>query len=121
MVKHKLKPLLPILKEKKRYVVFEVISQVAIPLRDIKDAILQAAFRWMGAYGMAKAGITVLDDRWSPQKNRGIIKVSHTSTDMLKSALMFVTAINSVPVIIKSCGVSGMIKKADSKFIRGEF
>ena len=119
MVTTKIKPLLPSLREKKRYVVFEVISREMI--RDfhfVSDAILNYSFQLLGQYGVAKAGLIILDDKWDRSNQRGIIKVSHRYVDAIKAALVFVDRINNAPAAIRSLGVSGILNKAERKFLK---
>ena len=108
--KSKLKSLLPSLKERKRYVVFEVLSEKGnFPLEDVKQAILQGEKKFLGDLTLSKAGLVFLKD-WEDQK--GILRVSHKEVDSIKGGLCFVRKINKADVIVRSIGVSGILKKA---------
>lgn len=111
----KQKALLPSLKEKKRYLAFEVISESNIVFKDIKEAIISSFKELFGLEGLAKAGIQFIDYR----NNKGIIRVSTKSLDNLKAAFCFLRKVNKDDVILKSLGVSGILKKAKSNFIIG--
>ena len=64
MVKTKLKPVLPSLREKKRYLVFEVISKEKIKdFKPVSDAVKDASYHFLGVFGMAKAGIMLLENK----------------------------------------------------------
>lgn len=116
----KIKPLLPTLREKKRYLVFEVIadkpfSNFSIVSRNLWANIL----RVLGSLGAAKAGIWMLPDKFDPKTQRGIIRVSHKHVDDLKASLALTSHLGDKAVIIRSLGVSGVLRKAISKFMEG--
>ena len=114
MAKLKAKAVLPSLKEKRRYLVYEAITEGTTSFPDTKEAILKETSSFLGRLGQAKAGIEILDD-W--HENRGIIKVSTTHLDQLKASLVMLRKINKKEAIIRSVGVSGTINKARNKFI----
>ncbi|MBI2653063.1 ribonuclease P protein component 2 [Candidatus Woesearchaeota archaeon] len=119
MVKTKLKPVLPSLREKKRYLVFEVISKEKINEAElVSKAIWHHSLQFLGQLGAAKAGIIVLNNKWDQQLQRGIVKVSHKHVDAVKAALTFADKINNEEVIFRSIGVSGILKKAESKYLK---
>ncbi len=119
MVKTKLKPILPSLREKKRYLVFELISKEKV--HDISagsKAIWHYSLQFLGQLGAAKAGIIVLNNKWNPDIQRGILKVSHKHVDAVKAALTFADKIDDKDVIFRSIGVSGILKKAEAKYLK---
>ena len=89
MVKAKLKPILPSLKEKKRYLVFEVISpNKIINANFVSDVIFEASHKFFGYLGAAKAGLMVLNNKWNEEKQRGILKVGHKYVDEIKASFI---------------------------------
>jgi ribonuclease P/MRP protein subunit POP5 len=114
----KIKPILPSLREKKRYLVFEVISKQKIQdFNKVRDAIMNSALEFLGQLGMAKAGVIILKDKWNKDKQRGILRVNNKHVDNLKAALTFVEKINGADAIVRSVGVSGILKKAENKYL----
>ena len=114
----KIKPVLPSLREKKRYLVFEIVSETKIDdLNKITEAILNSCHKYLGEMGMAKSGLLILNDKYNKEKQRGIIRVNNKMLDNLKAALCFIKEIDNKQVIVKSVGVSGILKKAQSKYI----
>jgi ribonuclease P/MRP protein subunit POP5 len=108
---------LPTLKERKRYLAFEIISDV--PVNDpkaVSKAIWEKVLQFMGEFSAAKAGVWILAERFKNQ--RGLIRVNYKYVDMLKASLMLVDNIENHRVIVCSRGVSGTIKKAEG-FIAG--
>ena len=113
----KIKPLLPSLRERKRYVVYEVISKKKTKESQAADAILQACQSFFGDMGMAQAGILMLHDKYNEEHQQGILRVNNKMVDHVKGALCFVKEIDGEEVIVRSKGVSGILKKAQSKFM----
>jgi ribonuclease P/MRP protein subunit POP5 len=113
MVKKKVMSLLPSLRERKRYLAFEVISK-----RDIKDSKLVSnliktnCLKFLGELGMAKAGIQII----KYENNKGLIRINHKHLDEVRASLAL---INEKDTIFTSLGVSGIIKKAENKYLRG--
>lgn len=115
----KIKPLLPSQREKKRYLVFEIISKNKVkPVSEIAKAIWNSILSFTGQKGAAQAGIIMLEDKYDISKQKGIIRVNNKMVDMLKSALMLIKEISGEQVAIKSVATSGILKKAE-KHIKG--
>ena len=119
MAKTKLKPILPSLREKKRYLAFEVISKEKINNFElVSNAIWHYSLKFLGQLGVAKAGIIPLANKWDQELQRGIIKVSHKHVDAVKAALMFADKIENKDVIFRSLGVSGILNKAEKRYLK---
>jgi len=118
MVKTKTKPLLPSLREKKRYLAYEVISSKKYnDAIEINKAIIDAAKEFLGNLGMAKAGILPLNDQFNQNLQRGILRVNNKHLDNLKASFIFVNKIIDNDVIIRSIGASGILKKTQQKYL----
>jgi len=81
----KLKDLLPTLREKKRYIEFEAFGKDVVSQRAAHDAIKSELQRFLGEFGMAKAGVMLLKD-WN--NNKGLLRVANSQVDPVKSAIM---------------------------------
>lgn len=114
MVEAKIKPILPVLREKKRYLVFEVISEVQFQVNDVSKVVIDALNEYIGTKGASEAGILFLKDKF--QSNTGIIRVNNKKLDDLKMALLLIKKVKNQDVIFKTKGVSGILKKAMEKF-----
>ena len=109
-----IKPLLPSLREKKRYVVFEVRSPKPIrSFATVANTVQQNMLNLCGELGLAGAGLILLKDKWNPKTQRGVAKVSHRWVSPFKASLTFVKELEGKPVIVRSVGTSGMIRKAE--------
>ena len=113
-----MKPILPSLKQKKRYMVFEIIANRKI--RDfaaIADAIYSQSLRNLGEFEVAKAGIMVLGEKFNYQRQRCVVKVNNRYVDKVKAAMVMLTKISRQNVIMRCVGVSGILKKAEQKYL----
>ena len=108
-----MKPILPSLKEKKRYLAFEIISDSKFSKSEIEDAVKKQSLEFLGTLGYGKAGVIMLNIAG----NEGIIKVNNRFTNHIKASLMLIKDINNKRVIFKTKGVSGVLKKAKSKYL----
>ncbi len=53
-----------------------------------------------------------------PGLQKGIIRVGNKHVNELKAALTFIEKINNQKVIVKSIGVSGILKKAKQRYLK---
>ncbi len=98
--------LLPSLKQKKRYLVFEISE--TLPESALKEEVSLALYEFVGTLGVSKMSPLFVKHK----NNRFIIKVNHKYVDECKSALILIKKIKNKPVIVKSIITSGTLKKA---------
>ncbi len=108
-------PILPTLKEKKRYVVFEIISEKKFSLPEVKAFAEERMYSFLGELGVARALPIFIEEKFNAEKQKFVIKVGHKYVDELKVALALGKSIKNTPVIIKSVTVSGILKKAGKR------
>ena len=100
--------LLPSLKQKKRYIVFEISSSDQFSSSEIKTAVEDALLLFLGQLGLSKAVPLFIKSK----NNKFIIKANHNWVDEVKAALILIKKIKNQPVIVKSIITSGTINKA---------
>lgn len=110
----RMKSILPSLREKKRYLVFEVISERAVQMQDVFRAVYDSLLAVAGEAGVAVAGVFMPSNLYKGQ--RGVARVSHVSVDLLRAALCRISQVGSVPVIVRSVGVSGSLKTIRERY-----
>ena len=107
----KLKPLMPSLKERNRYLVLEVVSETKIDDKRLKESIITSVLKFLGELELAKAGLKIIDLK----NNKIIIKATHLYVDKIKTALILIKKIDNKNIIIKTVNVTGSLKKARLK------
>ena len=112
----KIKTISPTLKEKKRYLVYEIISKRQFMFEDAKKAIDEANLRFLGELGLAKAGIMHID---LYNHNKGILRVNNKFISELKMSLGLIKNINNEQVIVNTISVSGILNKAEKRLSKG--
>lgn len=106
--------MMPVLKEKKRYLLFEVISPVKFSTEEVKSAVEEGIRRFLGELGLAKAGAMFISEKWDSAKQRGLLKISHNIVDEVIAALILIKSIKNREVIFRSVKVTGTVKKSKS-------
>ncbi len=105
--------LLPSLRHKKRYIVFELEAEQGFSVPDIREEVEAALLLFLGQLGLSKASPQFLPEKC--KNNRFIVKVNHDYVDECLSALMLIKKIKKKSVIIRSVAVSGILDKASSQ------
>ncbi|MFH1591692.1 MAG: Rpp14/Pop5 family protein [archaeon] len=117
-IRKKIKPLSPTLRERKRYLAFEAITHGSVSdHRSVYQAIEDSVLRLTGSRGLASAGLIPMDDSWQQKGQRGLVRVAHTSIDLLKAAMTTITKIDGKDAVVRSLGMSGILKKAKERYL----
>ncbi|GIU69894.1 MAG: hypothetical protein KatS3mg002_1130 [Candidatus Woesearchaeota archaeon] len=113
MNQKKQKTLLPTLKERQRYVVYELKADKKI--NHVWDKIIEECNNLLGVFEAGKAGI--MNVVYNEKNNKGIIRVNNKYVDKIKVCLGMIISIENINVNINCIYVSGMINKAKDKII----
>jgi len=107
-----LKILPPTLRERRRYIAFQVIpgKDEEFTYSDLESAILGVLLDFLGEEGVAKTSIWLLKDTWDPVKKTGIIKCNHKSTERIIASLGLIDRLGDNRICFKILKVSGTIK-----------
>ena len=105
-----MKPLLPSLKERKRYILIRITGEIERK-REVAELVAKAGSQFLGEFNMAKAGVQFLPETWNVNKKEGIIRVGHKYADELRAALALVKEYEGRKVKVESLKVSGSLKK----------
>ena len=118
MAKKTIRPLMPSMREKKKYLAFEIIADSKITdVKAVTLAIWESTLDFLGELDTAKAGLIVLEERWDSSKQRGIIKIDNKYIDHVRASLSLIDQINGQDVMVRTVGISGILKKTQYKFI----
>ena len=111
-----MKPLLPSLKERKRYIVFEVYSEMKFNEQEVSKVIKDNLQKYTGEKGLALAGMQLTN--WNDKLQRGIVRVNHDQADNTKASFIFIESINNAVCSVHSIGMSGILNKAKQQYLR---
>jgi len=106
VIKIQIKPLIPSLREKKRYLVYEMLSNEKLTKNKAIKIIKKSILKYLGELGQAKAGIMYLDYK----NNKGILRVNNKEVNNVKAALSLTNN-----MIIKTIYTTGLLNKARKK------
>lgn len=110
----KLKPLMPTLRQKKRFVKFVVESDKKFNFRDISFNLMDKCMLYLGLFDMGKSGFWLLRDKFDERTQTGVLKVSTKEKERILGCLALITKIEDTPVRIKVLRVSGTLKGLQS-------
>ena len=99
----------PSLKQKKRYVLFEIKSKDKFGASEVKKEVDAALLLFIGQLGLSKASPLFLKERY--KDNQFMVKINHKHVDECISAIMLIKTIKNKPVLIRSVITSGTLKK----------
>jgi RNase P/RNase MRP subunit POP5 len=104
---------MPTLKDKKRYLAFEIMSKSKIESYNNSFEAIQGSFSQLyGMEGLGKAGIMPVEGCWNREKQVGLLRVNNKYLNELRSSLTMIKSIKDEKVIVRSIFASGIIKKA---------
>jgi ribonuclease P/MRP protein subunit POP5 len=106
---------LPTLREKKRYVFFRVHSDGSPEYNEIRDAINNSLFEWLGDRHFSGAKIRIIRNLWDRNSRTGVIRCSHKSVDDIKVGMSLIHQIGDSKVIFQTLRISGTIKSGMDK------
>ena len=98
-----IRSLLPVLKEKKRYILYECDASNKINNIQIE----QELRGFIGDLGLAKANLKFIKSN----NNRGILQVNHHFVHEIKAGLALINQINNNQIRMRTIKVSGVINK----------
>lgn len=105
---------IPTLRDKRRYIAFEVMSEQRISRDNLFDEVLNSTHSLFGDAGSSEINFSLIsfDGRY------GIIRCQRIMTMKARASLACVTRINGGRISILVLGISGTIKGATEKFIQ---
>ncbi|BAA30588.1 ribonuclease P protein component 2 [Pyrococcus horikoshii] len=111
----KLKTLPPTLRDKNRYIAFEIISDGDFTKDEVKELIWKSSLEVLGETGTAIVKPWLI--KFDPNTKTGIVRCDREYVEYLRFALMLVSEFNGKRLIIRTLGVSGTIKRLKRKFL----
>jgi ribonuclease P/MRP protein subunit POP5 len=108
---------LPTLRDKRRYIAFEIASERAITRQQLMDEILNSIILLFGDTGCSEINPRLI----SYNEKFGIIRCAREKTTQTRAALACISNVRGMRLSILVLGISGTIKGATEKFIQKIF
>lgn len=104
----------PSLRGRRRYIVFEVISERGIDKKALLKEILDSIYSLYGDVGASESKLWLIgyDKRKDTDIGRGILRCAHDKVEEVRAALACIHSVNEARVGISVIGISGTIKGA---------
>lgn len=121
----KLKILPPTLRVKKRYIAFEVMSQLPLTREDVIALIWEGSQDLYGACGTGRFDLWIVKV-WNCNSNnhesimKGILRCNRDELQSVRAILPTITKFRGRRVVFHTLGISGTIKSAIKNFIKPE-
>ncbi len=104
------------LREKKRYVAFQILSEGEIDFGDLINALWSSILDLFGEVNTGEINFWLVKDAWKKESKRGLIKCNHKHVSEVRLAMALINRIGDSQVSIRSLGVSGTMKSARKKY-----
>jgi len=108
----KIKILKPTLREKNRYISFQIISEVGeeFTYSDLESAVWNTMLDFLGEDGVSKTSVWLLKERWDQKRQIGILRCNHKSVQEIIASLGLINRLGDNRITFKILKVSGTIK-----------
>lgn len=104
------------LREKKRYIVFEVLCDRDRELGQVVDAVWDVLLDFLGQDGVAQAAPWLMEDLFDAEQQRGGLKVNKEEVESVRAALALVQEIGGETAALQVLGVTGTMDSAREKY-----
>lgn len=105
-----LNPIPSSMREKSRYIAFEVLPKGNFDKKQVVHAVMRSARGFLGEKGVGSASLQLVE--WS--NGKGVLKCARSSLNDAKLVLGLVKDIEGAPAVFHITRVSGILKKARS-------
>ncbi|MFH1125513.1 MAG: Rpp14/Pop5 family protein [Candidatus Altiarchaeota archaeon] len=110
-----MKQLKPTLRERNRYVAFELTCNRRCTRDEVVKAIWNSVVGFLGQMKAGKMSLWVMD--WSDSRQSGILKVDHKSIKDLRVGITALSRVGESEASVNVLGVSGTLKKARGRYM----
>lgn len=111
------KKLPPSMRTKRRYIIFEILSEQPVDYNDIVSSVWNALLGFLGESVTSEARIWIIQNLYDIKNQRGVIRCKHDSVEHVRASLALIQMIGETKSIVKILGVTGTIKAAKSKYL----
>ena len=115
---NKMKTLPPSLRDRKRYISFQIISEEPIEYSDLESGIWNTMLDFLGEYGVSKTSMWLMKDNWNNDDQKGIISCNHKSIKDIVATLGLVDRLVDNRITFKILKISGTIKSLKKRQVQ---
>jgi ribonuclease P/MRP protein subunit POP5 len=105
-----LKILMPTLREKERYIAFQVISEEQITYSDLEAAVWNTMLDFFGEYGTSKTSLWLVKNLYDENEQIGVIRCNNKAVQEVLAILGLISRLGDIRVTFKILKISGTIK-----------
>ena len=116
--KKKLKILIPSLRERERYIAFQIISEEPINYIDLETNLWENMLEFLGEYGLSKTSVWLIKNLYDPKNQIGVIRCNHKSLTQVLACLGLISRLGESRV--KILKISGTIKNLKLENLRAK-
>ncbi len=116
MAEEKLQTLPASLREKQRYIIFEILAERDRELGQVVEAVWDSVLEFLGQEGAARADPWVIKDLFDREKQRGGIRVNRGMVEEVRASLALVTEVGGEEAAFHVLGVTGTMESARDKY-----
>ena len=110
-----MKILPPTMRQRKRYLAFELISKEKISRDELIRELFSSMGSLLGDAGSSECGMRLL----TFEDSKGIIQCAHKRTEQTRASIATITTIGGRQVLINIFGTSGTVATATEKYLEG--
>jgi ribonuclease P/MRP protein subunit POP5 len=114
--------MLPSLRERRRYLLFEVMSEREIDKRELMKEIWNSMYSLYGDVGASESKLWLIEYHTNEQQNKkdakssvGILRCAHDKVEEVRASLACIHSVNDARVGIRVMRTSGSIKGASRR------
>ncbi len=101
------------LREKMRYIAFQIISEEPIEYSDLESAIWNTMLDFLGEEGVSKTSVWLMKDRWNANSQKGLLRCNNLSVTRVIASLGLIDRLGDNRMTFKILKVSGTIRGAE--------
>lgn len=106
-----MKSLPPALRDKYRYLKFEIHSEEDVELGEVVNQVWSHSLEFLGSKGCSKTDLWVIGNQFDQENQQGIVRVKRDMEEDFRAALSTVDSFNGEKGFVEVKKVSGSIKK----------
>ena len=106
------------LRQPKRYVVFEVVSEHPIAYQDLVNAVWNSTLNFLGEAVASEVRPWFIVNMYNSQTQKGILKCAHNAVEQMRAALALIAIVGESRCVVRILGVTGTIKAAQEKYMK---